>query len=66
LIEKEVFDWIDVEGEPTPGEQVKLEAWIQSLLIKNKTDASERAIRDHAKGYVETYRSLRGKRLTDK
>jgi hypothetical protein len=66
LIEKQVFDWIDVEGEPTPGEQVKLEAWIQSLLIKHKTDASERAIRDHAKEYVATYRSLRLKRSTEK
>jgi hypothetical protein len=65
LIEQKVFDWIDVEGEPTPGEQVKLEGWIQSLLITHKTDASERAIRDHAKEYVATYRSLRGKRSTD-
>jgi hypothetical protein len=66
LIEKEVFDWIDMEGEPTPGEQVKLEEWIHSLLSKHKTDASERAIRDHAKEYVATFRSLRGKRSTDK
>jgi len=66
LIEEEVFDWLDMEGEPPPGEQVKLEEFIESLLIKHKTDASERAIRDHAKEYVETYRSLRMKRLTDK
>jgi hypothetical protein len=66
LIEQKVFDWIDVEGEPTPGEQVKLEERIQGLLIEHKTDASERAIRDHVKQYVATYRSLRGKRSTDK
>jgi len=33
LIEQKLFDWIDVEGEPTPGEQVKLEERIQGLLI---------------------------------
>jgi hypothetical protein len=65
LIEKEVFNWIDEEGEPTPGEQVKLEKFIQFLLIKHKTDASERAIRDHAKEYVATYRSSKAKRSTD-
>ena len=63
LIEEEVFDWIDEEGEPTPGEQVKLEERIQFLLIKHKTDASERTIRDHAKQYITAYRA---KRLTDK
>jgi hypothetical protein len=66
LIENDVFDWLDVEGEPTPGEQVKLEECIQFLLIKHKTDASERAIRDHAKQYVSAYRSLRPKRSTEK
>jgi hypothetical protein len=65
LIEKEVFNWLDEEGEPTPGEQVKLEKFIQSLLMKHKTDASERAIRDHAKQYVAAYHSLKAQRSTD-
>jgi hypothetical protein len=65
LIEKQVLDWLDMEGEPPPGEQVKLEDWIRSLLIKHKTDASERAIRDHAKEYIATFRSLILKRSAE-
>ena len=65
LIEKQVFNWLDEEGEPTPGEQVKLEKFIQFLLIKHKTDASERSIRDHAKEYVAAYQLVKAKRSTD-
>jgi hypothetical protein len=66
LIEDEVFSWLDHEGEPLPGEQVKLEKWIESLLFKHKKDMSERAIRDHVPIYLAKYQIVKAKRLTDK
>jgi hypothetical protein len=66
LIENEVFDWLDHEGEPLPGEQVNLEDQIDFLLRKHKKDMSERAIRDHVPIYLANYRRDKTKRSTDK